>query len=147
MSLLPINPNKLAMHLLSSNRKVDAGRKGKSHACRPERDIPNTEIDARQGNCKHVPSEIYWKDLKKKTWRKKETKETWKHQQKLCCMKRNTYLCQKVKTMKKNVIKEQSKNIFQQMLEDKQAIRRCIQRSGDLKELAKKRGIRFANPI
>lgn len=38
--------------------------------------------------------------------------------------------------MKKNVIKEQPKNIFQQMLEDKQAIRRCIQRSGDLKELA-----------
>ena len=49
--------------------------------------------------------------------------------------------------MKKNVTKEQPKNIFRQMLEDKKAIRRCIQKSGDLKELAKKRGIKFANPL
>ena len=47
---------------------------------------------------------------------------------------------------KKNVIKEKS-NIFQRMLEDKRAIRRCIQKGEDLKKLAEQRGIKFATPV
>ena len=46
----------------------------------------------------------------------------------------------------KNVIKEKA-NIFQRMLEDKRAIRRCIQKGEDLKKLAKQRGIKFATPL
>lgn len=46
----------------------------------------------------------------------------------------------------KNVIKEEA-NIFQRMLEDKRAIRRCIQNGEDLTELAKQRGIKFATPL
>ena len=46
----------------------------------------------------------------------------------------------------KNVIKEKV-NIFQRMLEDKRAIRRCIQKGEDLKQLAKQRGIKFATPL
>lgn len=47
---------------------------------------------------------------------------------------------------KKNAIKEKT-NIFQRMLEDKRAIRHCIQKGGDLKKLAKQRDIRFATPL
>lgn len=47
---------------------------------------------------------------------------------------------------KKNVIKEKA-NIFQRMLEDKRAIRRCIQKGEDLKKLAEQRGIKFATPL
>lgn len=39
------------------------------------------------------------------------------------------------------------KSIFQQVLEDNRAIRKCIQTSGDIKELAKERGIKFAMPL
>lgn len=46
---------------------------------------------------------------------------------------------------KKNVIKEKA-NIFQRMLEDKRAIRRCIQKGEELKKLAKQRGIKFLHP-
>ena len=46
----------------------------------------------------------------------------------------------------KNVIKEEA-NIFQRMLEDKRAIRRCIQNGEDLTKLAKQRGIKFATPL
>lgn len=46
----------------------------------------------------------------------------------------------------KNVIKEKA-NIFQRMLEDKRAIRRCIQKGEDLTKLAKQRGIKFATPL
>ncbi|MDE7073672.1 MAG: hypothetical protein K2O69_01245 [Odoribacter sp.] len=38
-------------------------------------------------------------------------------------------------------------NIFQKIMEDKRAIRECIQTNGDLKKLAKKRDIKFATPI
>lgn len=38
-------------------------------------------------------------------------------------------------------------NLFQRMLDDKRAIRHCIQHGGDLKALAKQRGIKFARPI
>ena len=47
---------------------------------------------------------------------------------------------------KKNVIKEKV-NIFQRMLEDKRAIRQCIQKGEDLKKLAEQRGIKFATPV
>lgn len=47
---------------------------------------------------------------------------------------------------KKNVIKDKA-NIFQRMLEDKRAIRRCIQKGGDLNKLAKQRGIKFVTPL
>lgn len=46
----------------------------------------------------------------------------------------------------KNVIKEEA-NIFQRMLEDKRAIRRCIQNGEDLTKLAKQCGIKFATPL
>ncbi|MDE5612205.1 MAG: hypothetical protein K2I90_09355 [Odoribacter sp.] len=38
-------------------------------------------------------------------------------------------------------------NIFQKIMEDKRAIWECIQTNGDLKQLAKKRDIKFATPI
>ena len=39
------------------------------------------------------------------------------------------------------------KSIFQQILEDKRAIRQCIQTGGDIKKLAKEREIKFAMPL
>ena len=36
---------------------------------------------------------------------------------------------------------------MKKMLEDKKAIRKCIHEGGDIKELAKKRGIKFATPL
>lgn len=36
---------------------------------------------------------------------------------------------------------------FQKILEDKRAIRKCIQEGGDVKKLAKERGIKFATPL
>ena len=38
-------------------------------------------------------------------------------------------------------------SIFQKIMEDKRAIRECIQANGDLRRLAKKRDIKFATPI
>lgn len=62
-------------------------------------------------------------------------------------------LCKRVPTfveksslMKKNVKTKEQINIFQRILEDKRAIRQCIQTGGNLKELAKARGIKFATP-
>lgn len=43
--------------------------------------------------------------------------------------------------------KKPKANILQQMLEDKKAIRQCIQEHGDVKKLAKKRGIKLATPL
>ena len=43
--------------------------------------------------------------------------------------------------------KEKQQNIFRRMLEDKRAIRECIRKGGDLKKLAKDRGIKFAKPL
>ena len=39
------------------------------------------------------------------------------------------------------------KSIFQRVLEDKRAIRKCIQEKGDIQKLAKERGIKFATPL
>ena len=44
-------------------------------------------------------------------------------------------------------IVHKGKSIFKQVLEDKRAIRQCIQTVGDIKELAKERGIKFAMPL
>ncbi len=49
--------------------------------------------------------------------------------------------------MDKIVKDNKAKNIFLQMLEDKRAIRRCILQKGNLEELAKERGIKFATPL
>ncbi len=49
--------------------------------------------------------------------------------------------------MKTAVKKEEQKNVFRQMLDDKRAIRQCIQKKGDLKKLAETRGIKFATPV
>ena len=38
-------------------------------------------------------------------------------------------------------------NIFQQILDDKKAIRECIANHGDLKKLADERRIQFAAPL
>ena len=42
---------------------------------------------------------------------------------------------------------QKSKSIFQQVLEDKRAIRQCIQKGEDVKKVAKERGIKFAMPL
>ena len=49
-------------------------------------------------------------------------------------------------TMHKKTV-HKGKSIFQQVLEDKRAIRQCIQTGGDIKKLAKERGIKFAMPL
>lgn len=38
-------------------------------------------------------------------------------------------------------------SVFQRILEDKKAIRKCIQDKGDIKKIAKERGIKFATPL
>ena len=48
--------------------------------------------------------------------------------------------------MNKKVV-HKGKSVFQQVLEDKRAIRHCIQTVGDIKKLAKERGIKFATPL
>lgn len=48
--------------------------------------------------------------------------------------------------MDKKVV-HKSKSVFQQILEDKRAIRQCIRTGGDVKEVAKERGIKFAMPL
>lgn len=48
--------------------------------------------------------------------------------------------------MNKN-IDNKSNSVFQKILEDKRAIRKCIQSGGDVKQIAKERGIKFATPI
>ena len=47
--------------------------------------------------------------------------------------------------MKTPKVKTQS--FFQKLVEDKRAIRECIQKNGDLKKLAKERDIKFAMPV
>ena len=37
--------------------------------------------------------------------------------------------------------------IFQKVLEDKRAIRECIQKGGNIEKVAKDRGIKFAKPV
>ena len=41
----------------------------------------------------------------------------------------------------------ETKSFLQNLLEDKRAIRECIQKNGDLKKLAKDRDIKFATPV
>lgn len=53
----------------------------------------------------------------------------------------------KEKLMKSPVTPPKAKSIFQQVLEDKRAIRQCIQKKGDIKLIAKERGIKFATPL
>lgn len=48
--------------------------------------------------------------------------------------------------MDKKVV-HKDKSIFQQILEDKRAIHQCIQSGGDIKQVAKERGIKFAMPL
>ena len=38
-------------------------------------------------------------------------------------------------------------SVFQRVLEDKRIIRECIQKGGDIKEIARQRGIKFATPF
>ena len=39
-------------------------------------------------------------------------------------------------------------SVFQKILEDKRIIRECIQKGGgDIKEIARQRGIKFATPL
>ena len=40
-----------------------------------------------------------------------------------------------------------TKSFFKKLLEDKRAIRKCIQKNGDLKKLAKERNIKFATLV
>ena len=56
------------------------------------------------------------------------------------------FALQKVTIMNKNT-QNKRKSIFHQILEDKRAIRKCIQTGGDIKQIAKERGIKFATPI
>lgn len=51
------------------------------------------------------------------------------------------------KHMMEKKIKHKTKSIFQKVLEDKRAIRDCIQKGGDVKQLAKERGIQFVTPL
>lgn len=37
--------------------------------------------------------------------------------------------------------------LLEKMLEDKKAIRKCVQSNGDLSKLSKDRGIKFATPV
>ena len=38
-------------------------------------------------------------------------------------------------------------SVFQKILEDKRIIREFIQKGGDIKEIARQRGIKFATPL
>ena len=38
-------------------------------------------------------------------------------------------------------------SVFQKILEDKRIIRERIQKGGDIKEIARQRGIKFATPL
>ena len=44
-------------------------------------------------------------------------------------------------------LKVKTQSFFQKLVEDKRAIRECIQKNGDLKKLAKERDIKFAMPV
>lgn len=44
-------------------------------------------------------------------------------------------------------IEHKKKTIFQRILEDKMAIRKCVQEKGDIKKIAKERGIKFVTPL
>ncbi|MBO6118499.1 MAG: hypothetical protein J6P44_08165 [Bacteroidales bacterium] len=49
--------------------------------------------------------------------------------------------------MKSDVKKTKKDNFFLKLLEDKKAIRECIQNGGDIVKTAKERGIKLATPL
>lgn len=49
--------------------------------------------------------------------------------------------------MKANNYSRQEQNVFRKMIEDKRAIRLCIQSNGDIRKIADERGIKFATPV
>ena len=53
----------------------------------------------------------------------------------------------KNKCMKPEKKQSKSSSFFQKVLEDKKAIRKCIQEGGDLKKIAKEREIKFSTPV
>ena len=55
-------------------------------------------------------------------------------------------LCKSLNAMEKNN-EHKRKSVFQRILEDKRAIRQCIQKKEDIKKIAKERGIKFATPL
>ena len=60
------------------------------------------------------------------------------------------YLCfinKDLKIIEMKTPKVETKSFFQKLLEDKRAIRECIQKNGDLKKLAKERDIKFETPV
>ncbi len=46
-----------------------------------------------------------------------------------------------------SIVKNNKTSIFQKVLEDKRAIRDCIQKGENLKKVAQERGIKFATPL
>ncbi len=55
---------------------------------------------------------------------------------------------EQMKTTKKEENKKQEvRDFFNKMMEDKRAINDCIRNGGNLKQLTKTRGIKFATPI
>ena len=42
---------------------------------------------------------------------------------------------------------QKTKSVFQRVLEDKRAIRECIQKRGNIDKVVKERGIKFATPL
>ena len=42
---------------------------------------------------------------------------------------------------------QKAKSVFQRVLDDKRAIRECIQKKENIETLAKERGIKFATPL
>lgn len=50
-------------------------------------------------------------------------------------------------TLMNKSVEHKTVSIFQKVLEDKRAIRKCIQEKGDIKKIAKERGIKFATPL
>ena len=55
-------------------------------------------------------------------------------------------MCKSLNAMDKNN-EHKRKSVFQRILEDKRAIRQCIQKKEDIKKIAKERGIKFATPL
>lgn len=67
-----------------------------------------------------------------------------------CLSKIKSYLCgtinQIILRMNKSA-ESKTKSVFQKILEDKRAIRKCIQNGEDIKKIAKEREIKFATPL
>ena len=65
----------------------------------------------------------------------------------LCLWKRVSLWYNKNRCMKPEKKQSKSSSFFQKVLEDKKAIRKCIQEGGDLKKIAKERDIKFSTPV